>query len=87
VLYDLTKQHVVMSCASKESGQVCLSEFASNVAGGFCEYCCMTELCNDDWTLASIIDDCARQSASAAVQRWPLTVGVILFAVHALLSR
>ena len=72
---------------SNVTSSVCLSEFASNVAGGYCEYCCTKEFCNDDRTVAHIRDDCAEQSAAAAVHRWPLIVGVLLIVVQALLSR
>ena len=47
VLYELASHQVAMSCWSKETVNItassCLSHFASNVAGGFCEFCCFKE--------------------------------------------
>ena len=93
MLYDLSYRHVTMSCSSRKIGNLtssgCLSEFASNVALGLCEYCCTTQFCNDDWTVAHIRDDCAEQSAAATVRQcWPLYVAIfITIAVHAALGR
>jgi len=85
VLYDLNNKHVQLSCSSKENDASCLSYFASKVAGGFCEYCCTRELCNDDWTVPHVADDCADQSAAGTVQHWPLIAGVFIIAVHGML--
>jgi len=90
VLYDVPNQHVKMSCRSAKLVNAttpggCLSDFASNVAGGQCEYCCMTAHCNDDWTLARVRDDCREQSAAAAVHHsWPIIAAAVV-AVRALL--
>jgi len=86
VLYDVTNKHVQMSCSSKKNDASCLSHFASKVAGGFCEYCCTRELCNDDWTVPHVADDCTEQSAAETVQHcMPLITGIFVIAVHAML--
>jgi len=85
VLYDLANKHVRLSCVSKENDASCLSHFASKVAGGFCEYCCTRELCNGDWTIPRVADDCTDQSAAETVQHWPLSAGIFVVAVHAML--
>jgi len=94
VLYDLDQKHVKMGCTSKESvgggleSFSCLSHFAATVAGGFCEFCCTSQSCNVDWTLARVKDECVKLSAAATVQRWPLiATGALITAVHALLRR
>ena len=84
VLYDLENDHMKKSCSSKANDASCLSHFASKIAGGFCEYCCITEWCNDDWAITDVRDDCTEQSAAAAVQCWPFVAGVLIIAVHAM---
>jgi len=86
VLYHESSDYVKMSCESKETGASCLSEFASRVADGFCEYCCTTERCNDDWTVAHVRDDCRDQSAATTVQHSTLitTTAIFITIFHAM---
>jgi len=86
VLYDVSSDHVKMSCASESGGGAsCLSEFASRVVDPVCEYCCTTERCNDDRTVAHVRDDCLEQSAAAALQlSTVITTTAAIIALHAM---
>ena len=64
VHYDAVKAMMTLDCTPGTSSP-CTVNYSGLYAGGMCQYCCLTALCNHGKTEAWITFDCTKMKSSA----------------------